>query len=77
MSNSWGKGRCHGLDNEDHVILNNVKGNVVGLSPVLDYMHRPAKYKDMTLYDWVRCCSQVKNSKGQKQAAEDDGDLVR
>jgi len=48
------------IDNEDHVILNNVKGNVVGLSPVLDYLHCPAKYKDMTLYDWVHCAVKSK-----------------
>jgi len=57
------------------VILNNVKGNVVGLSPVLDYMHCPAKYKDMTLYDWVHCAVKSKIPKGRNKVAEDDSDL--
>src|SRR5882762_12031183 len=35
VRNTWEKEDAMDIDNEDHVILNNVKGNVVGLSPVL------------------------------------------
>jgi len=43
VRNTWEKEDAMDIDNEDHVILNNVKGNVLVLSPVLDYMHHPAK----------------------------------
>ncbi|KAF8884364.1 hypothetical protein BD779DRAFT_1443222 [Infundibulicybe gibba] len=35
-------------------------GRIVGLSPVLDYTHRPVQLSNMCLYDWVRRCQRAK-----------------
>jgi len=51
--NTWEKEDAMDIDNEDHVILNNVRGNVVGLSPVLDYSIVQQNTRTLTLYDWV------------------------
>src|ERR1700759_3991650 len=43
-------------DNEqyDKVILNKTQGQILGLSPVFDYIYRPSHYEDWSLYDWIR-----------------------
>ena len=43
-------------DNEqyDKVILNKTQGQILGLSPVFDYIYRPSHYEDWSLYDWFR-----------------------
>ncbi|KAF8878571.1 hypothetical protein BD779DRAFT_1409052, partial [Infundibulicybe gibba] len=35
-------------------------GRIVGLSPVYDYIYRPAELSDMSLYNWVRRCHREK-----------------
>jgi hypothetical protein len=67
VRNIWEKEDAMDVDCEDQVVLNRVQSNVVGLSPVLDYMHRPSKFKDMTLYDWVCCAVKSKIRKGRCQ----------
>ena len=32
------------------------KGHVVGFSPVHDYVHCPAEFHSMCLYDWISRC---------------------
>ena len=39
------------------------KGRVVGLSPVHDYVHRPAEFHFMCLYDWISRCRREKRPK--------------
>ncbi|KAI0062822.1 hypothetical protein BV25DRAFT_1787864, partial [Artomyces pyxidatus] len=41
----------------DSVVIGKVQSNVVALSPVTDYVERPVEYKDMSLYDWIRCAT--------------------
>ncbi|KAA1479142.1 hypothetical protein DENSPDRAFT_788877 [Dentipellis sp. KUC8613] len=44
----------------NEVIIGKVKGNMVAISPILDYTLRPKKYEDMTLYDWIRTAEKYK-----------------
>lgn len=38
----------------EKVMLGNIQGKYVAISPVDDYIHRPKKYKNVSLYDWIR-----------------------
>ena len=40
------------------VRLNDESGNLVALSPVIDYELRPPELQQMTLYDWIRLTDQ-------------------
>ncbi|KAH7906052.1 hypothetical protein BJ138DRAFT_1016813, partial [Hygrophoropsis aurantiaca] len=42
------------LNQEDNLVLQRIRGSVVGTSPVFDYIYRPLEFQDMCLYDWVR-----------------------
>ena len=51
-------------DNKDiippKITLPRTKKQIVGLSPVHDYIYRPTELEHMCLYDWVRCCKRKK-----------------
>ncbi|TFK78199.1 hypothetical protein K466DRAFT_467802, partial [Polyporus arcularius HHB13444] len=58
---------------------NNGRKRIVPISPVLDYMWRPAEYEDVCVYDWIRLnhkkpmsASRRKHAKPQKYIAPDD-----
>ncbi|KAI0043090.1 hypothetical protein FA95DRAFT_1460160, partial [Auriscalpium vulgare] len=53
---------------EERVVLNTVEGNVVALSPVLDYMYRPREFENWPLHDWISRVHKVKISPAQKKA---------
>ena len=38
----------------DKVIINKTQGQILGLSPMFDYIYRPSHYEDWSLYDWFR-----------------------
>jgi Helitron helicase-like domain at N-terminus len=38
-------------DVQDNVVLDKNRGNIVGLSKISDYVHRPVAYEDTSLYD--------------------------
>ena len=40
----------------DKVTLIKVKGRIVGISPVYDYIYRPIELENLCLYDWIRRC---------------------
>ena len=46
------------------------KGRVIGFSPVHDYVHRPAEFHSMCLYDWISRCRREKRvmKKQEKRA---------
>jgi hypothetical protein len=49
------------------------KGRVIGFSPVHDYVHRPAEFHSMCLYDWIsRCRREKRATKKQKKRANID-----
>ncbi|KAA1479658.1 hypothetical protein DENSPDRAFT_749816, partial [Dentipellis sp. KUC8613] len=57
-----------------------VKGNMVAISPILDYTLRPKQYEDMSLYDWIRMAEKYKipkkrASKGRKKMKAEDLDF--
>ncbi|OSX62891.1 hypothetical protein POSPLADRAFT_1141523, partial [Postia placenta MAD-698-R-SB12] len=38
----------------EKVMLGNIHGKYIAISPVDDYIHRPKKYENVSLYDWIR-----------------------
>ncbi|KAF8230016.1 hypothetical protein L208DRAFT_1210725, partial [Tricholoma matsutake] len=38
------------------VALVKLKGKIIGLSPVFDYIYRAPELENMSLYDWIRRC---------------------
>ncbi|KAF8237074.1 hypothetical protein L208DRAFT_1041622, partial [Tricholoma matsutake] len=42
------------------VALIKLKGKIVGLSPVFDYMYRAPELEHMNLYDWIKRCTREK-----------------
>ncbi|KAA1478882.1 hypothetical protein DENSPDRAFT_788514 [Dentipellis sp. KUC8613] len=60
--------------------VNEVKRNMVAISPILDYTLRPKQYEDMPLYDWIRMAEKYKipkkrASKGRKKMKAEDLDF--
>ena len=50
----------------DKVTLIKSKQKIVGISPVYDYIYRPAELNSMSLYEWVLGCECKKNSQNSK-----------
>ena len=48
------------------VVLNNNLGQIIGLSNVQDYVHRPLIYNNLCLYDWIKTCQKRKRTKTQQ-----------
>jgi hypothetical protein len=48
------------------------KGQIVGLSPVHDYVHRPKELGNVNLYEWIRCYKREKKSKIKKRTSCND-----
>ncbi|KAI0083285.1 hypothetical protein BDY19DRAFT_862269, partial [Irpex rosettiformis] len=40
--------------------VNENKNGFVGISPVLDYIYRPQKYENISLYNWIRTMNKTK-----------------
>jgi hypothetical protein len=62
-------------NHEKHkVALIKRKGRIVGLSPVFDYIYRPAELQNITLYDWIAQFKRIKmpktNSKNKKESKD-------
>ncbi|KAA1479532.1 hypothetical protein DENSPDRAFT_743871, partial [Dentipellis sp. KUC8613] len=54
VKSSWNEENNTANQQPTKVIVGKVKGNVVAISPILDYTLCPRQYEDMTLYDWIR-----------------------
>ncbi|KAL6304102.1 hypothetical protein BKA93DRAFT_733840, partial [Sparassis latifolia] len=50
----------------DKVILGQSNGKYIGISPVVDYMHRPPELESISLYDWIQHADKKKMSKQYK-----------
>ena len=50
----------------DKVTIVRTEKQIVGLSPVYDYIYRPSELDDMNLYDWVLHCKHRKYNKGNR-----------
>ena len=51
------------------------KDHIVGFSPVHDYVHRPAEFHTMCLYDWISRCQRVKQVRKQKKPIQPELDI--
>ncbi|KDR65593.1 hypothetical protein GALMADRAFT_41664, partial [Galerina marginata CBS 339.88] len=47
----------------EKVVLNKNLGRYIGLSKVQDYTFRPDIYRNVSLYEWIRCAEKVKRSR--------------
>ena len=64
-------------NHEEKVTLVRTKIQIVGFSPVYDYIYRPSYLDDMNIYDWVLQCKRQKynmNQRHKKKVASDDSD---
>jgi hypothetical protein len=63
----------HPKDSSDHpdkVTLIKRRGQIIGLSLVLDYTYRPLELSHMSLYDWIRRCKREKLPKPKVNASK-------
>ncbi|SJL13074.1 uncharacterized protein ARMOST_16511 [Armillaria ostoyae] len=58
--------------NDVKITLKRGNRNIVGVSPVEDYIHRPSKLEGMSLYDWIGLCECVSNKCASKGTLCDD-----
>ncbi|KIL57946.1 hypothetical protein M378DRAFT_15905 [Amanita muscaria Koide BX008] len=60
----------------DKVAIIKVRNRVIGLSPVYDYIYRPAELEDMCLYDFARRCERkrIPSRKSKSNTVEVDDD---
>ncbi|KAA1479684.1 hypothetical protein DENSPDRAFT_746094, partial [Dentipellis sp. KUC8613] len=65
---AWTKDDDQTPEYQPKVIIGKVKGNMVAISPVLDYTLRPDEYLNMSLYDWIRLAEKqrIRNNKTKK-----------
>jgi hypothetical protein len=58
------------MEHPEKLAIFKCKGRVIGFSPVHDYVHRPAEFHSMCLYDWIsRCRREKRATKKQKKKA--------
>jgi hypothetical protein len=56
---------------KDKVTLIKTRKQIIGLSPVHDYIYRPTEFNDMNLYQWVLQCKRMKYKQRQKKHGYD------
>ncbi|KAI0075439.1 hypothetical protein K474DRAFT_1560592, partial [Panus rudis PR-1116 ss-1] len=56
VKKSWGMVEDMGLTRQktEKVVIGKSKERFIGISKSLDYMHRPVKFEDVSLYEWIR-----------------------
>ncbi|KAL1671596.1 hypothetical protein EV122DRAFT_199659, partial [Schizophyllum commune] len=60
---------------EEKLVLRKEDGQVIGTSIVDDYIHRPLKYENYSLFEWVQCAKKTKRTPNQlKKFMEDNGE---
>ena len=62
-------------EGSDKVVLVKSRGRIIGLSPVYDYVYRPAELEELCLYDWVQTCKREKYRKSQSKPQHCDIEL--
>lgn len=62
----------------EKVVLQHRKGNVIGVSPVQDYIFRAEKYANVPLYEWLQYATRVKINKPHQtdETETDDLDII-
>ena len=61
------------LGGPEKVVVDKNQGRIVGLSKISDYVYRPSKYEDKTLYDWIRL---YKKSPKRRVKTKNIGDVA-
>jgi hypothetical protein len=56
----------------DKVALVKHKGEVIGLSPIFDYIFRSPELEEMNLHDWIRRCVRKKTSKKKSKECQEE-----
>ncbi|PBK59986.1 hypothetical protein ARMSODRAFT_845549, partial [Armillaria solidipes] len=51
-----------------------VKGMIMGVSPVEDYIHHPPELESWSLYDWICLCNRAPNSAAKCSQANKNGE---
>ncbi|KAL1738834.1 hypothetical protein HDZ31DRAFT_13240, partial [Schizophyllum fasciatum] len=60
---------------EERVVVRNEDGELVGTSIIDDYIYRPARYENYSLFEWMQCSRKSKRTPTQQTKFEgDDGD---
>ncbi|KAL1657635.1 hypothetical protein GGF50DRAFT_68647, partial [Schizophyllum commune] len=60
---------------EERIVLRNEHGELVGTSIVDDYIYRPTRYENYSLFEWVQCSKKSKRTPAQMKkflGADDD-----
>jgi hypothetical protein len=60
IKSDWEPADTEHVEDEEKWVVHIIDNNIVGLSPVLDYIYRPVECKNMCLYDWIRTANKVK-----------------
>jgi hypothetical protein len=51
------------VEHPEKLTIFKCKDRIIGFSPVHDYVHRPAEFHTMCLYDWISRCQRVKQAR--------------
>ena len=62
----------------ERVVMTKSGNKVVGINIVMDYIYRPLKYENVSLYDWIRRAQKEKMSANQAQdnSHEKEGEFL-
>ncbi|TDL15281.1 hypothetical protein BD410DRAFT_688330, partial [Rickenella mellea] len=55
------------ISTDEKLVLLKSQGQYIGISPVLDYIHRPKINEHVTLYDWIRLSRKKSISQKRKK----------
>ncbi|KAL1725523.1 hypothetical protein EV714DRAFT_177684, partial [Schizophyllum commune] len=59
---------------EERLVLRKEQGEVIGTSVVDDYVHRPLRYENYCLFEWIQCAKKSKRTPNQlKEYLEEEG----
>jgi hypothetical protein len=58
--NAWKDTDDAEVSSKEKITVHKNKNKYVGVSPVFDYMHRPKRFNDKTLYEWIQMAKRVK-----------------
>ncbi|KAL1736321.1 hypothetical protein EV714DRAFT_174919, partial [Schizophyllum commune] len=59
---------------EERLVLRREQGEVIGTSVVDDYVHRPLRYENYCLFEWIQCAKKSKRTPNQLKAYLEDED---
>ncbi|KAL1750608.1 hypothetical protein FB107DRAFT_177916, partial [Schizophyllum commune] len=57
---------------EERLVLRREQGELIGTSVVDDYVHRPLRYENYCLFEWIQCAKKSKRTPNQLKAYLDE-----